>query len=75
MDPNALSPKRRTAVITGRGWHVPSDVLTNSDIAQGLDSELLTEWILQNKWCQEQLEGVDNVDRPLEERAFCDYVS
>lgn len=63
------------AVITGRGWHVPDDILTNEDIAGCLDDELLRTFVTSNKWCLEYLEGKTDLSRAELERAFVHYVT
>jgi beta-ketodecanoyl-[acyl-carrier-protein] synthase len=61
-------------VITGRGWHVPEDVLTNADVAARLDEGLLRAWVGSNRWCQERLEGKADLSRAEVDGVFTRYV-
>lgn len=73
--PTAADLSPASAVITGRGWHVPTDVLSNRDIARCLDDGLLSKWVAGNKWCQERLEGRTDLAREELEGAFIRYVT
>lgn len=63
-------------VITGRGMNLPSDVLTNADVAAAADPALLSGWIRANRWCEERRRELASSGdgAVLDRRLFADYV-
>ncbi len=61
-------------VITGKGWAVPDDVLSNADVAARLDDALLRKWVGASRWCQERLEGKSELSRAEVDAVFIRYV-
>jgi beta-ketodecanoyl-[acyl-carrier-protein] synthase len=67
-------------VITGRGFYVPEDSLSNADLASVVDTDRLARWVNQNEWCRQRLDelaGTDLAPRSDLERhrqVYCDYI-
>jgi beta-ketodecanoyl-[acyl-carrier-protein] synthase len=78
-EPRAGDLPARAAVISGRGRYVPDDVLTNEDVASGLDESKLRFWLACSKWARtrvEELHGSADVelDRKEVEALYAEYV-
>ena len=67
-----MTTRNAGPVITGRGMHVPADVLTNEDVAGLAAPERLAAWIAENRWCRDRIG--DGCTLALHRRLFADYV-